>query len=330
MEKFVIDGQYGKLLAANNIDPKQVLRQADLPVDTFAHQFPKLSEADYFRMLETVDEIAGDPMLPINLVRENNLETFSPPILAAYCSQDGEAFIKRLAHYKKLIGPVSYQIEKEGKTQTIKLNTLSGSQFLPAFFVKGEFAFLIEMLSRATGRTIKPVKAKVTFDIANQGVIDFLGLTPQKDIFNAISFSSSDLQKPFKSKNLSLLDYLEPELKKRLAELDVDDSYAKRVRSVLVELLPRGIASADDVASKLGVSKRTLQRNLKAEKTNFQQQLNETREMLAKNYLLNTKMSTDEIAFLLAYQETNSFQRAFSVWTGKSVQQFRQDNDKED
>jgi AraC-like DNA-binding protein len=48
--------------------------------------------------------------------------------------------------------------------------------------------------------------------------------------------------------------------------------------------------------------------------------------MLAKNYLLNTQMTTDEIAFLLAYQETNSFQRAFSIWTGKTVQQFRQIN----
>lgn len=326
MKKFVIDGQYGKLLAANNIDPKLVLRQADLPIDTFAHQFPKLSEADYFKMLETIDEIAKDPMLPITLVKENNLETFSPPILAAYCSQNGESFIQRLAHYKKLIGPVSYQIEKQAKTQTIKLNTLSEKQFLPAFFVKGEFAFLIEMLSQATGLAIKPVKATVTFDISDKGVIDFFGITPQKAIFNSITFSTPDLQKPFKSKNLSLLDYLEPELKKRLAELDVDDSYAKRVRSVLVELLPRGIASADDVANELGVNKRTLQRNLKAEDTNFQQQLNETREMLAKNYLINTKISTDEIAFLLAYQETNSFQRAFSVWTGKSVQQFRKDN----
>ena len=325
MEKFVIDGQYGKLLAANQIDPKQVLRQAGLPIDTFAHQFPKLSEDDYFRMLKAIDDISGDPMLPITLVKENNLETFSPPILAAYCSQDGESFIQRLAHYKKLIGPLTYQIEKQAQSQIVKLNTLSGKPFLPAFLVKGEFAFLIEMLSRATGQTIKPVKATVTFDISNQDIIDFFGVTPQKDISNSITFSTQDLQKTFKSKSLSLLDYLEPELKKRLAELDVDDSYAKRVRSVLVELLPRGLASADDVAKELGISKRTLQRYLKAEDSNFQQQLNETREMLAKNYLLNTKMSTDEIAFLLAYQETNSFQRAFNIWTGKTIHQFRQE-----
>ncbi len=78
------------------------------------------------------------------------------------------------------------------------------------------------------------------------------------------------------------------------------------------------------VAPALGVSKRTLQRKLKAENTNFQQQLNATREMLAKNYLLNTSLPTDDIAFLLAYQETNSFLRAFNSWTGMSVQQYRQ------
>ena len=194
---------------------------------------------------------------------------------------------------------------------------LSEKQWLPAFFIKGKFAFLIKMLSRATGQIIKPIKLTVTFELANKNVIDFFGISPQKDSYNSITFSTSDLQKPFKSKNLSLLDYLEPELKKRLAELDVDDSYAKRVRSVLVELLPRGFAGVDDVAKKLGISKRTLQRNLKAEATNFQQQLNETREMLAKNYLLNTNLSTDEIAFLLAYQEVNFFQWHLIYGLGK-------------
>lgn len=106
--------------------------------------------------------------------------------------------------------------------------------------------------------------------------------------------------------------------------MDIDDSYGKRVRNVLVEILPRGEFSIEDVARALGISKRTLQRKLKVENTNFQQQLNATREMLAKNYLLNTSMTTDDIAFLLAYQETNSFLRAFNTWTGMSVQKYRE------
>ena len=79
----------------------------------------------------------------------------------------------------------------------------------------------------------------------------------------------------------------------------------------------------DDVALKLGVSKRTLQRKLSDEGTTFQKQLNNTREMLAINYINNTDMSTSDIAYLLGYQELNSFLRAFTVWTGKSMSEYK-------
>lgn len=82
----------------------------------------------------------------------------------------------------------------------------------------------------------------------------------------------------------------------------------------------------DEVAVKLGVSKRTLQRKLTEEGTSFQKQLNGTRELLAKNYIRNTEMSSEDIAFLLGYQELNSFLRAFSVWTGMSVSEYKKCN----
>lgn len=324
MEKFIIDGQYPELLKAHGIDSQKVLKKAGLPIDTFAHPHPKLSEEQYFKMLDIIGKLSGDPMFPIRLVKSNRLETFSAPILAAYCSKDGFHFIKRLARYKKLIGPVSYQLTPAQEQLTITLTTLSGNQILSPFFVTGELAFLIEMISRATEQSIKPLSITTTFPVSHPAMVDFFGIQPIVSDHNSLTFSSADLQIPFTSRNLSLLDYLEPQLKNRLAELEVDDSYGQRVRTCLVELLPRGLASADDVARQLGISKRTLQRKLKQEDTNFQQQLNATREMLAKNYLLNTDETVDEIAYLLAYQETNSFLRAFNTWTGQSVQQFRQ------
>ncbi|WP_270450015.1 helix-turn-helix domain-containing protein [Lactobacillus crispatus] len=108
-------------------------------------------------------------------------------------------------------------------------------------------------------------------------------------------------------------DYFKPELTKRLSELSVDDSTSARVRSILTELLPNGEFTIDDVAKKLGYSKQTLQRKLSSENTTFQKQLNSTREVLALNYLQNTDMTTSDIAYLLGYQEFNSFLRAFSI-----------------
>ena len=119
-------------------------------------------------------------------------------------------------------------------------------------------------------------------------------------------------------------DYFKPELTKRLSELSVDDSTSARVRSILTELLPNGEFTVDDVAKKLGYSKQTLQRKLSSENTTFQKQLNSTREVLALNYLQNTDMTTSDIAYLLGYQEFNSFLHAFSIWKGMSISEYRE------
>ena len=43
------------------------------------------------------------------------------------------------------------------------------------------------------------------------------------------------------------------------------------------------------------------------------------------HYLRNTEMTTNDIAFLLGYLEINSFLRAFTVWTRKTVSDYRKD-----
>ena len=125
------------------------------------------------------------------------------------------------------------------------------------------------------------------------------------------------------SRNESMWEFFEPELKRRLSMMETDDSCAARVRSALMELLPSGECTIDNVAKKLGYSKRSLQRKLQEEDTNFQKQLSHTRELLARTYLANTDMTTEDSAFLLGYQESGSFLRAFTVWTGQTVNEYR-------
>ena len=137
------------------------------------------------------------------------------------------------------------------------------------------------------------------------------------------AYCSRNALVPFISRNESMWAFFEPELKRRLSMMETDDSYAAPVRSALMELLPSGEGTIDDVAKKLGYSKRLLQRKLQEEDTNFQKQLNHTRELLAKTYLGSIDMTTEDIAFLLGYQEIGSFLRAFTVWTGQTVNAYR-------
>lgn len=109
--------------------------------------------------------------------------------------------------------------------------------------------------------------------------------------------------------------FFAPELRSRLADLHAAASTAERVRAALLETLPAGDHTMTTVARHLATSPRTL-RQLQAEGTTFQAVLAGTREHLARHYLAHSTMPTAEIAYVLAYDDTDSFYRAFRTWTG--------------
>lgn len=96
-----------------------------------------------------------------------------------------------------------------------------------------------------------------------------------------------------------------------------------RVREHLFECLPAGEASADTVAERMGLSRRTLQRRLADEGQVFKDIVQEVREELSRHYLHNTELSYGEIAFLVGYDDTSSFFRAFNRWTGTTPEGMR-------
>ena len=328
---FIIDGRYEDLLKYFGLDPRAVLRKVQLPEDIFKHKTVTMQE-EYYRFLNAVSQVSDDPALPVKMATTNQIESFSPPIFASWCSKNGEMCINRLERYKKLIGPMRFLVIKNEDEETVQFIPGDESLELPCFLVQSEFSFLIGMIRKATHEDIDPIQIQMCVLPNDHAFSSFAGREPQSAKVNAITFSIKDLQEPFISFNDAMWSYFEPELTKRLSDLDIDDSISARVRSALTELLPGGEGTSEDVAEKLGLSKRSLQRKLAEENTTFRKQLNNTREILAIHYISNTDMTTNDMAYLLGYAELNSFLRAFTVWTGKSVTEYRNEHnvDKEE
>lgn len=91
-----------------------------------------------------------------------------------------------------------------------------------------------------------------------------------------------------------------------------------RVETVLAGLLHTGACGMDRVAEKLGASRQTLYRSLKAEDVTFEQVLDDLRRRLALSYLADRKVSVNETAYLVGFSEPAAFSRAFKRWTGES------------
>ena len=71
------------------------------------------------------------------------------------------------------------------------------------------------------------------------------------------------------------------------------------------------------------MSPRALQRALKDNGTPYRQLVDQVRNDQAHAYLRSTSFSDGEIAFLLGFEDPNSFYRAFRTWNGMSPRQFR-------
>ena len=103
-----------------------------------------------------------------------------------------------------------------------------------------------------------------------------------------------------------------------LKSLERSKTTRGRVENLLVPVLHTGEATVEMIASKLGLSRQTLFRKLKAEGVTFEQVLDELRHQMALYYLNGKKVSVNQTAYLLGFSEPAAFSRAFKRWTGSS------------
>ena len=110
---------------------------------------------------------------------------------------------------------------------------------------------------------------------------------------------------------------------KYLKALYAQDNIAAQLKRMLAELLAAGEANADAACRALKLSRRTLQRRLKGEKTSFQKVLHEVRAELAINYLSDKRLKALEVAMLLGYSSISSFTTAFKSWYDMPPAEYR-------
>nr|WP_310616404.1 AraC family transcriptional regulator ligand-binding domain-containing protein [Pantoea cypripedii] len=324
---FSLDIGWRTLLKDAGMQPEHVLRKAGLPDDLFSGTKRGLDTDEYFRFWRALETEANDVAFPLRLVEMVTTEVFDPPLFAALCSSNMMQAMQRLARYKQLIAPMVLEtaVDRSG-VLTVSPRWLSVVTEIPLSLQVAELAFFLRLLRLATREPIQALKVtlpQLPSGIPARHFARFFGIAVQYGEKPAISFSATDALRPFLTVNEGMWQVFEPELRRRLSQLGEAASTAERVRAVLLELLPANEATIEKTAERLGLSKRTLQRRLEEEGENFRTLINGCRENLARHYLCNTSLSGYEIAFLLGFEDPNSFYRAFMAWTGQTPETVR-------
>lgn len=140
-------------------------------------------------------------------------------------------------------------------------------------------------------------------------------------VYNAprdmLVFDDAQWALPQPQRDPMLQSVLEQHARTLAAELAVEPTLADRVATELRALLAQGRGELRAVAARLGLSPRTLQRRLRADRTAFKDVLDATRRDLAARYLLDDTLTVLEVAFMLGYADESAFHRAFRRWHGQ-------------
>ncbi|MCB1049660.1 MAG: AraC family transcriptional regulator ligand-binding domain-containing protein [Acidobacteria bacterium] len=322
--QFSVNPRWRVLLADLGIGSLSLLKRAKLPQDLFVREKASLTSAEYFRLWEALVEEAGDPLLPLRMGEAISTEVFDPPIFAAMCSPNLIVALKRIAKYKPLICPMRLHIEETTQSTRLAFEWLDKTVAPPAPLIAMELVFFVQLARLGTRYRVCPLEVRAPLRLnPADAYTAWFGVRVKPSEQSAISFRKDDALRPFLTANEPMWSYFEPTLQRNLDALKHEASMVERVHASLLELIPSGLASMDAVARKLGMSHRTLQRNLSQEGTRFQTVLASTRTKLAMHYLKSSPLSSAEIAFLLGFDDPNSFFRAFRTWTGATPEQVR-------
>ncbi len=322
--KFTLQPNWKMFLNDLGVNVDDVLRLAGLPQDLFQRQDIELTPAQYFNFWTNVEGLAGMENLPLKIGQIISVEMFDPALFACVCSPNLNVALQRLSDFKKLIGPMHLQVNVLSDRTVLDIQFYEVTTTIPKSLAMTELVFFTQLARLCTRSHTVPLRVYLPELPENPNIYhDFFGVRPQKSDRIRIEFSKQDALQPFLTANPVMWSFFEPNLRKSLAQLENNASFNERVKAILLESLPAGLTSIDDVADRLAMSKRTLQRMLEEEQTNFKTILDETRQALAQHYLKQPSISAAEISFLLGFQETNSFTRAFKSWTGQTPNAYR-------
>ena len=234
--------------------------------------------------------------------------------------------LSRLVRYSRMVNSIArIRLEDHGDTTDL---VVSGTENWPNFehaAIDAGMAIFLRMSRIAVGNELSPVQ--VLLQRPEPACSDqFYRLFAAPVTFgaskNRLCFRTHEVDAPLPCANAQLARVNDQTVMDYLSRFD-RTSISMQVRIRIIEQLPDGTPTQESIASVLNVSRRSLQRKLHDETTNFKHLLKNTRRELALQYIDEPHRSISEITYLLGFSEPSNFSRAFKRWTGQTPVEYR-------
>lgn len=301
-------------------DTAALARQAGLPPTAATAPWIELPLPCLHRFLDLAAAAIRDPLLGVHVGHDLTRQTWD---VLQMTSLSAPTLRGALATLPRLVALFNDAVE----ITTAGTGTISVQHAIPgapdALSRHGNELWVAALLRRAreaTGTAVRPLA--IWFAHRPPPADDVTALIRALDIpapaFGAgstgLELAAADADRALRTADPVLLGVLDRLVAPQLATLGDRRGLAARVRRALDASLDDGPPSMAAVARSLGVSTRTLQRELADLGTSFRALVDHVRQSRARE-LLRANLPLDEVAARVGYSERSAFVRAFARWT---------------
>jgi len=238
----------------------------------------------------------------------------------------GEGFARAL-RYQRLLHDEAQSTLHVTEHEAVYRHQIGAPPFrAPASAIEFGFVAFLQLAARMTGARVLPIRTRLKHAAPSDTARHRAWFGPNLEFSASVDelvLAKTDLERRALATDVTLSRIVEAHADAALARLPSPDDVRARVRVQIHQLLADGAPTIETVCTRLGVSRRTLQRHLEALGTSFAAELDDARHELALRYLADAHVSAQETAFLLGFSDVSAFSRAFQRWTGQTLQKFR-------
>jgi len=315
---FRIPGRLPAKLQESGIRLPVLLSNAGLPPGLFNQERIIVTTEELFALWRAIGLISADPAIGLVLGTETKPEHFDSIALAALSTGTFGEAMRQVARHKQLCCPEEIIHETDEEEWSVQFRWLLANDSEPEVLTDVCFAWVLSIARHGTGTRLSPLRLELVRPRAYARALERHFGCPVMfgAARNAIIFRASDAARLFVTRNAELLSMLAPQLDAELKQHKDQQTFPERVRTIIQRKLAGHRPSMAEIARELHISSRTLQRRLQDAGYSFQQVLEQARHQLARHYLNNSFLELNETAYLLGYEDANSFVRAFRTWEG--------------
>jgi len=305
--------------AARGLDPEPLLRRARLDPQIVADRDARVPTAVYLEVFAAAAAASRDPLFGARIADAFDAACFGLlGFVIASCATLGEALGRFCRHTHLLCDELHVDIVRSGDEVAI-VYRLEAAANVPALFEMA-LTHLVKTARKGTRGGFTP--HRVVFRHRGDPTIlaGLLGAPVEVGgADNRVVCDAAALALPLRGSNQALLQVLDAHVAlvdRPAPQPDADE--VTRTRQAIRELLPAGHPSLAQVARRLGVGERTLQRRLRDRGLGFRALVDDVRSEWAIRKLAGREVSVSEVAFALGYASPGAFCHAFRRWTGRS------------